>query len=117
VEGRPKLRAAGTRATDERGSRKGRGGRGVLAGLPALRSARAVHSELAEEQARLYRVRARARDVGSGPPRPCTLVLHAGRPEPPGPGSEGLRCDSEPTPDAVWAKRRGDPQGATGLRA
>ena len=47
-------------------------------GLPALLRARAVHQELAEEQARVRRVRARAGDVGPGAPRARAPLLHAG---------------------------------------
>ena len=56
-------------AADQRLARQGGGAGGVLARLPALLRARALSAQLAQDQARLRRVRARAGHLAADPPR------------------------------------------------
>ena len=92
VEGRRQLRPDRAGAAHERRARQGRSGGGVLARLPALLRARALRAELAEDQAGIHRVRARARHVGPGASRAraaCTTRCEAL--EPRRPVREGVR--------------------------
>ena len=69
MEAGRELRAPASRATHQRRARQGGSGGGVLARLPALLRARTVHQELAQNQARVGRVRARTGDLGPGASR------------------------------------------------